>query len=80
MTGKKETAGDYVLVPLVDSMNHVTTAKTDLSFSPVSGELGVSVERCGGTLGRRDRSCYGTFPFLPDVPILRCADGLLLAL
>lgn len=46
VTGEKSVAGDYVLVPFVDSMNHVTTAKTELSFSPVSGDLRVSVNRC----------------------------------
>lgn len=49
VTGSKnEGWGDYVLVPFVDSMNHVTTAKTELSFSPLSGDLGVSVNRYEG--------------------------------
>ncbi|CAM9498548.1 unnamed protein product, partial [Hapterophycus canaliculatus] len=44
LTGRSATASsDYVLVPFVDSMNHVTSAKTELSFSPVSGDLSVSV-------------------------------------
>lgn len=49
VSGKPDTkaaSSDYVLVPFVDSMNHVTSAKTELSFSPVSGDLGVSVNRC----------------------------------
>lgn len=46
VTGKSSAASsDYVLVPFVDSMNHVTSAKTELSFSPVSGDLSVSVNR-----------------------------------
>lgn len=49
VTGSKsEGGGDYVLVPFVDSMNHVTTAKTELSFSPISGDLRLSVNRCEG--------------------------------
>lgn len=37
---------DYVLVPYVDSMNHVTSIKTDLSFSPITGDFSISVDRC----------------------------------
>lgn len=48
VTGKPAKASDYVLVPFVDSMNHVTSAKTELSFSPISGDLGVSVNRYVG--------------------------------
>lgn len=45
VSGKESKADDYVLVPFVDSMNHITTATTELSFSPVSGGLSVSVNR-----------------------------------
>ncbi|CAM9340116.1 unnamed protein product, partial [Laminaria digitata] len=45
ISGKETKADDYVLVPFVDSMNHITTATTELSFSPVSGDLSVSVNR-----------------------------------
>ncbi|CAM9919254.1 unnamed protein product [Pylaiella littoralis] len=58
LTGKPAKASDYVLVPFVDSMNHVTSAKTELSFSPVSGALGVSVNR-GYREGEQAYISYG---------------------
>lgn len=44
-TGPSGGGEDYVLVPFVDSMNHVTTAETDLSFDPISDAMRVSVNR-----------------------------------
>ncbi|CAM9836292.1 unnamed protein product [Ascophyllum nodosum] len=44
-TGTKDVAKDYVLVPYVDSMNHATSATTDLSFSPLTSDLSVAVDR-----------------------------------
>eukprot|EP00752_Nemacystus_decipiens_P016244 g14524.t1 len=58
LTGKPAKASDYVLVPFVDSMNHVTTVKTELSFSPLSGDLGVSVNRGYGQ-GEQAYISYG---------------------
>eukprot|EP00903_Cladosiphon_okamuranus_P010829 g10230.t1 len=62
LTGKPAKAPakapDYVLVPFVDSMNHVTSAKTELSFSPLSGDLVVSVNR-GYREGEQAYISYG---------------------
>ncbi|CAM9881454.1 unnamed protein product, partial [Ectocarpus sp. 12 AP-2014] len=54
----KAASSDYVLVPFVDSMNHVTSTETELSFSPVSGDLGVSVNR-GYREGEQAYISYG---------------------